>query len=71
MFFSKKKTVKTYDKDKKRPVIRCSICTGEQVAGFKDIQTGAFEDVLCIKGDDDLSTFKSEYGIQGEIEKEY
>lgn len=28
----------SYDKENKKPVIRCSICTGEQVAGFKDIK---------------------------------
>ena len=38
--FSKKKIVHSYDKDSKRPVIKASICTGEQVAGFKDIHTG-------------------------------
>ena len=26
----------TYDKDKVKPAIRCSICNGEQVAGFVD-----------------------------------
>ena len=25
---------KSYDKEKTKPAIRCSICTGEQVAGF-------------------------------------
>ena len=38
MGLSKKKTVtKTYDKENKKPVIKASICNGEQVAGFKDI----------------------------------
>lgn len=30
--FSKKKIMRSYDKDSKRPVIKTSICTGEQVA---------------------------------------
>ena len=38
MLFKKKKL--TYDKDNKKPVIKCSICNGEQVAGFKDIFIG-------------------------------
>ena len=45
-FFKKKIIVKTYDKDNKKPVIKASICNGEQVAGFKDIQTGKIEEVI-------------------------
>ena len=41
----KKIIVKTYDKDNKKPVIKASICNGEQVAGFKDIHTGKIENV--------------------------
>lgn len=33
----KKHTIPLYDKTGKIPVIRSSICTGEQVAGFKDL----------------------------------
>ena len=43
MLFRKKKTEhKTYDHEKLEPVIRCSICTGEEVAGFRDRETGRF-----------------------------
>ena len=38
--FRKKTVTKTYDKENKKPVIKASICNGEQVAGFKDIHTG-------------------------------
>ena len=38
--FKKKTVTKTYDKENKKPVIKASICNGEQVAGFKDIHTG-------------------------------
>ena len=51
--------------------IRCSICTGEQVAGFQDEKTGAFEEVCCIKSDADLAAFREQYGITGDIEKIY
>ena len=34
-FFKKKTVIKTYDKENKKPVIKASICNGEQVAGFK------------------------------------
>ena len=43
--FKKKTVIKTYDKENKKPVIKASICNGEQVAGFKDIHTGKIEDV--------------------------
>lgn len=69
--FRKKKTLKTYDKDNKKPIIRASICNGEQVAGFKDIHTGKMEEVMLIKNQEDLNIFKKMYGINEEIEKEY
>ena len=33
--FKKKTVTKIYDKENKKPVIKASICNGEQVAGFK------------------------------------
>ncbi len=74
MFFHKKKQEITgsYDRTKKIPVIRSSICTGEKVAGFKDIATGKFEDLICIRTDKDLELFLKAYGIkEEEIKKEY
>lgn len=70
MFGKKKKTIKSYDKENKFPVLRCSICTGEQVAGFKDIHTGKFEDVMLIRNDSELDEFMKMYGIEN-ISKEY
>ena len=69
--FKKKMIVKTYDKDNKKPVIKASICNGEQVAGFKDIHTGKIEEVMLIKSQADLEKFKVMYGINEEITKEY
>jgi hypothetical protein len=43
--FHKKVQKEIYDKEKLKPVIRSSICTGEKVAGFKDLQTGKFTEV--------------------------
>lgn len=65
------KSQKRYDKRRQRPVLRCSICTGEQVAGFQDIHTGSFEEVMLIKGAADLELFRSQYGITEEIAKIY
>lgn len=46
--FKKKSSAKSYDKDTQKPVIKASICNGEQVAGFKDLHTGKFEEVMLI-----------------------
>ena len=71
--FKKKPVVQSqsYDKENKKPVIKASICNGEQVAGFKDISTGSFDEVMLIKTPADLNEFKRMYGIEGEITKEY
>ncbi len=71
MFFKKKIEKKFYDKDTQKPVIKASICNGEQVAGFQDIHTGLFEEVMLISNENDLKLFGEQYGISGEIEKIY
>ena len=53
-----------YDENIHEAVIRCSICTGEQVAGFKNRQDGSFVGVMVIKSDDDLEYFKELYGVE-------
>ena len=55
----------------KKPVLKTSICTGEQVAGFQDIHTGKIEEIMLIKQTGDIDTFKQMYGIDGEIPKVY
>ena len=56
--FKKKIPAQTYDKSRKKPVIKASICNGEQIAGFKDLHTGKIEEVMLIKGPADLERFK-------------
>lgn len=68
--FKKKKTKLSYDKENQIPALKCSICNGEQVAGFKDIRTGKFEEIMLIRNDKDLSDFRELYGISA-IEKIY
>jgi len=69
--FKKKIVTKSYDRENEKPVIKASICNGEQVAGFKDVHTGKFEEVMLIKNSADLEQFRSMYGIEEEIVKEY
>ena len=61
----------TYDKEKVKPAIRCSICTGEQVAGFLNKRSGQFEEIALIRQPSDLEDFKKRYGITGDVEKFY
>lgn len=52
-----------YDRENERPVLHCSICTGEQVAGFKNIHTGKFRDVMLIRNAKDLRRFQDACGV--------
>ena len=70
-FKRKPKLHLSYDQTVKKPLIRASICTGEQVAGFKNLETGAFEEIMLIRDAADLAEFKQRYGIEGEVEKVY
>ena len=71
-FSKKKKAVLTaYAPARQRPALRCSICTGEQVAGFKNLSDGKFEEVMLIRNESDLQAFREQYGITEDIEKIY
>lgn len=69
-FRKEKKKPESFDPEKQKAVLRCSICTGEQVAGFKDRETGKFTEIMLIRDGKDLEAFQSAYGIS-RIEKEY
>lgn len=70
--FGKKINKESYDKHNQKPVIRSSICTGEKVAGFKDIHSGKFTDVMLIRNESDMDMFLKKYDISpDEITKEW
>ena len=70
--FRKKRPVTPYDRETKIPVIRASICTGEQVAGFKDRESGRFEELMLIRDDKDLQEYLRRYNFRKEdIKYEY
>ncbi len=48
-----------------QPALRCSICTGEQVAGFIS-PDGHFEDVQLIRTPQELNAFRARYSIPPE-----
>ncbi len=56
----------TYSLDEWEPVIRSSICTGEKVAGFKNRQSGVFEDIMLIRTPGDIEEFRRKYNINAD-----
>lgn len=60
----------SFDELTQDAVIKCSICTGEQVAGFKNKTDGTFVEVMLIKNESDLEFFKKTYNIKS-VRKEY
>ena len=62
---------KSYNPAIQRPHHRSSIYTGEQVAGFQRLDDGRFEEVMLIRDESDLQSFRDQYGITDEIEKIY
>lgn len=66
------KHTESYNKEGKLPVIRASICTGEKVAGFKDVATGKFDDLMLIKNDRDFREFLKQYKVEEhEVKREW
>ena len=53
------------------PVLRCSICTGEQVACMRERETGRLRELMLIRTEADLDAFRRTYGVSGEIRRIY
>lgn len=72
MFFRKQRSYPpaAYNAQTEKPILKCSICNGEQVAGFKNLHTGEFREIMLIKNPADLQHFKEMYNIT-EVTKEY
>lgn len=71
MFGRKKRTVTVeYDRENWIPVLKCSICNGEQVAGFRNVHNKEFREECLIRSQEELTAFKQKYGLT-EIRKEY
>ena len=72
--FNKKKKISyepTYDLNEYTPIIRASICTGEQVIGFKNKTTNQFIEISLLMSEKDIIDFRKKYNVTGEIKKEY
>ena len=72
LFGRRKKPPVSYDKTGKVPVIRSSICTGEQVAGFRETASGKFQEIMLIRNGEDLQEFLKKYQVEeSEIRREW
>lgn len=52
-----------YDKANCKPVICSNAAGGKQVAGFKDVRTGKFTEVMPIRNSRDMDEFLETYDI--------
>ncbi len=59
-----------FDPEKQYAVLRCSICTGEKVAGFKNKADGHFTEVMVIHSPREEDLFKEIYHLES-VKKEY
>ena len=59
MLFHKKKPAVSFDRSKREPAVRKSICTGEMTAGFIDKETRKFIELMKIES---LEEFKEQVG---------
>lgn len=72
MFGRKNKAVNVnkFDNTRMRAFIRASICTGEQVGCYRDLESGIVTEIMLINDQKDLEKFKKLCGME-HIPKEY
>ena len=72
LFARKKKEYPKMPEGDFEPVLRCSICTGEQVLCARDRETGELHEIMLIRKPDDLAGFCDANGIaSSDIQKVY
>ena len=59
-----------FDPSRQYAVIRSSICTGEKVAGFREIGGDCFTEVMLIRSRQDEERFKEMYHLSS-VKTEY
>jgi len=59
-----------YDPERQYAVIKCSICNGEKVAGFKDKADGHFTEVMLIATSEDEALFMNAFSLSG-VKREF
>lgn len=66
----KKKKLIPYDPEIEVPIIHQSICTGEMVFGFKNLENNSFRELKLIQSEKDIEDLKKRLNVR-EIKKEY
>lgn len=66
MFGKRKKETISWDREKLRPAVRKSICTGEATFGFVRKTDGSFLGIQLVENDEELSSLLSSYKIRKE-----
>ena len=60
----RKETPIPFDPETQEIAVRKSICTGETTAGFRDLKTGRFTEIMLIRTPRDLAEFMEQYGVE-------
>ena len=66
LFSRKKPEPPRFPAEEFEPVLRCSICTGEQTACMRERSTGKLRELELIRSDSDLEDFCRDYGVRRE-----
>ena len=61
--FQMKKQIESYDREKMKPVVRSRGRNDTQVAGFVDLLTGEFTEIMQICDSKDMDEFLEKYDI--------
>ena len=66
IFRKQKQAAPAFSLEEYEPVLRCSICTGEQVACMRNRATGQLREVMLIRSSSDLEDFCRSYRVSAE-----
>lgn len=61
--FDKKFVIEAYNKEEFKPIIKANMSTSEKIAGFIDLQTGNFVEIMSIRNSADMDFFLDKYEI--------
>lgn len=59
-----------FDREKEEPVVRCSICNGEMVAGFREKEGGHFREYRMLRSQQEIDGFAKMCKVTS-VRKEY
>lgn len=72
IFRKQKQAAPAFSLEEYEPVLRCSICTGEQVACMQNRASGQLREIMLIRSPADLEEFCRTYQVPAEsIRKSY